>query len=78
MVINLKIDPPPEPRKPVRKTVNWVATYLREQRKDRVVWPSKLYRFDRKFSQKTLFDQANQLMDLVKKKDYIFIIIKFV
>lgn len=37
---------------------------LRQKRADRVCWPSKLYHFDRKFSQKTLFEQAEQMMDM--------------
>lgn len=62
--IDLKIDPPPELRKPVLAPVNWMATFLRSPIKDRVCWPSKIYQFDKKFSKKTMFEQAEQLMDL--------------
>lgn len=63
--IDLKIEPPPEPRRTFR-TFNWAANYLRQPRKDRVVWPSKIYNFEKKFVNKTLFEQAEQLTDLVR------------
>lgn len=65
--IKLKIDPPPEKRKPMTKEANWVAQMMRSKRTDRVKWPSKLYYFDRKFSQKSLYEQADDLMDMVSK-----------
>lgn len=76
--INLKIDPLPEPRRPVRIETNWLTKFIKSTRKERVVWPTKIYRFDVKFSEKTMYEQADQLMDLVcvqewkiKKKSYI-------
>lgn len=73
--VNLQIDPPPEPRRPPKQPVNWVAHFLRQPRKDRVVWPSKLYNFDKKFSQKTLHEQAEQLMELVKINEFPFLLL---
>lgn len=65
--VNFKIDPPPEPRRPAAGACkNWLENYIRAPRKDRVRWPSKIYCSDRKFSQKTLYEQADQLMDLVE------------
>lgn len=63
--IFLKIDPPPEKRKQQAKEVNWIAKMMSMKRADRIKWPSKLYYFERKFSQKTLYDQAEDLMDMV-------------
>lgn len=47
------------------KEVNWIAKMLNMKRTERIKWPSKLYYFDQKFSQKTLYEQAEDLMDMV-------------
>lgn len=62
--IKLYIDPPPPPRTSQKPKENWMAEYLQKPLKDRVIWPSKIYKFDKDFSKKTLFEQTDELMDL--------------
>lgn len=62
--LSLHLDPPPEPRKPpVLRPLHWLSRMRDQCKHDRICWPSKIYRFDRMFSQRSLFDQAEQMMD---------------
>lgn len=63
-VLQLHIESPPESRRPSAQTVGWLANMLRQRRSERVCWPTKLYHFDRKFSAKSLFQQAEQMTEL--------------
>lgn len=62
--IDLVIEPEPKPRKIVNEEINWLANYIRKNKKDRIKWSSKLYNFDRKLLQKPMFEQAEELIDL--------------
>lgn len=42
-----------------------MANYLRKPRNDRIMWESKLYKFERSYSGKSLPDKTEELMDLV-------------
>lgn len=61
--LDLRLDPPPEPRRPKARVMHWAPTMIGARKVDRVRWPSKIYQFDRMFSRQTLFEQAEQMMD---------------
>lgn len=59
------IKPVSNPRKSTDLQRSWMANYLRKPRNDRILWESKLYKFERSYSQKSLPDKTEELMDLV-------------
>lgn len=44
---------------------SWMANYLRKPRNDRILWESKLYKFERSYAAKSLPEKTEELMDLV-------------
>lgn len=55
----------PNPRNSSDLQRSWMANYLRKPRNDRIMWESKLYKFERSYSGKSLPDKTEELMDLV-------------
>lgn len=60
------IEPPANPRKSADVQRSWMANYLRKPKNDRIMWESKLYKFERSYGGKSLADKTEELMDLVR------------
>ncbi|KAJ6645271.1 hypothetical protein Bhyg_00475, partial [Pseudolycoriella hygida] len=52
-----------KPRKSADPKRSWMANYLRKPRNDRIMWESKLYKFERSYSGKSLSNKTEELMD---------------
>lgn len=61
--LELRLEPPPESRRTKTRPMHWLPHMLQQRRVDRVIWPTKIYQFDRMFSSMSLFDQAELMMD---------------
>lgn len=60
----LRIDPPPEPRRPKASGItHWASKMIQQPRAERVRWPSKIYKSDRKTSHLGQFQQTAERMD---------------
>ncbi|XP_075155797.1 uncharacterized protein LOC142229143 [Haematobia irritans] len=59
----LKIDKPLEHKGKAKKKHNWSSSFICKPRKRRVCWDSKIYDMDCSIWEKTLDEQAEQLMD---------------
>ncbi|XP_023305602.2 uncharacterized protein LOC111687396 [Lucilia cuprina] len=59
----LNMDKPLEHKSKTKKKRNWCSTYICKPRKERVRWDSKIYDLERSIWEKTLDEQAEQLMD---------------
>lgn len=44
---------------------NWISAFIKKQRNDRITWNSKLYHANKRFSKKSMYEQAEELMDIV-------------
>ncbi|XP_001869712.2 uncharacterized protein LOC6053666 [Culex quinquefasciatus] len=60
----MRIDPKTKPRELKLKEVNWMESFLRKTRKERIKWQTKLYKSDKKLLEKPLFEQVEELIDL--------------
>lgn len=47
------------------KKSNWLEECCRETQKDRVKWNSKLHHIKNRFSRKSMYEQAEDLIDIV-------------
>lgn len=59
------MDKPLERKTMSKQKRNWSCSYVCKQRKERVKWDSKIYDLERSIWEKTLDEQAEQLMDAV-------------
>ncbi|KAM7348590.1 uncharacterized protein ACRADG_007864 [Cochliomyia hominivorax] len=59
----LNMDKPLEHKVKTKKKRNWCSSYICKPRKERVRWDSKIYDLERSIWEKTLDEQAEQLMD---------------
>ncbi|XP_055551714.1 uncharacterized protein LOC129734035 [Wyeomyia smithii] len=60
----LKIEPKTKPRELKLREVNWMESFLKKTRKERIKWQTKLYKSDKKLLEKPLFEQVEELIDL--------------
>lgn len=51
---------------------NWIKEYIGSIRKDRVKWESKLYAADRLFKNKSMYEQVEEMMDIVSVHKIVF------
>ncbi|XP_037936128.1 uncharacterized protein LOC119670084 [Teleopsis dalmanni] len=51
-----------------KQSVNWQTTYLNQQRKDRIKWNTKIYDMEIPLLEKTLDEQAVELMDAAAER----------
>lgn len=71
------IEPLANPKPLYEEETNWIEEYIGGIRKDRVKWESKLYAADRRFSNKSIYEQVEDLMDIVSNlNDFKIVIIK--
>lgn len=71
------IEPLANPKPLYEEETNWIEEYIGGIRKDRVKWESKLYAADRHFSNKSIYEQVEDLMDIVSNlNDFKIVIIK--
>lgn len=61
----LNMDKPLEHKAKTKKKRNWCSKFICQPRKERVRWDSKIYDLERSIWEKTLDEQAEQLMDAV-------------
>lgn len=47
------------------KKSNWLEEFCRQTQKDRVKWNSKLHHTKNRFSKKSMYEQAEDLIDIV-------------
>ncbi|XP_055296833.1 uncharacterized protein LOC129565707 [Sitodiplosis mosellana] len=53
-----------EPKPLYETKTNWIYEYCGKIRKDRVIWDTKLYAASRKFKNKSMYEQVEELMDI--------------
>uniref|UniRef100_A0A1A9WCH2 Uncharacterized protein n=1 Tax=Glossina brevipalpis TaxID=37001 RepID=A0A1A9WCH2_9MUSC len=63
LTFDLVMDKPVEHKVKQKKKRNWCSTYICKPRKERVRWDSKIYELEGTVWEKTLDEQAEQLMD---------------
>lgn len=63
----LHIEEKPATRSPTVFAPNWMADYFKKPNQERYVWNTKLYASNRKFEDKSLFEQVEELTDLSAK-----------
>lgn len=66
-VMDLKLEEEPNLRKPNSFAANWMVDYFRKHNQERVIWQTKLYEKKRRFEDKPLFEQVEELTDLSAK-----------
>lgn len=49
-----------------QKKPNWLVEFCQQNRKDRVKWNSKLHHDKTRFTKKTMYEQAEDLIDIVR------------
>ncbi|XP_036318616.1 uncharacterized protein LOC118733354 [Rhagoletis pomonella] len=59
----MKLDTRPQRKAKSKKQYNWTSGYICKPRRERVKWDSKIYHLERSLAEKTLDEQAEQLMD---------------
>lgn len=69
----LNIEPPAKPRPLSSAKCNWLNDFRCKTRKDRINWNSKLHHRATRFSTKTMYEQAEELMDIVS---FLFCILR--
>lgn len=69
----LCIEPAAKPRPLASAKANWLDCFRCKTRKDRINWNSKLHHRATHFSQKTMYEQAENLMDIVSHFISLFI-----
>lgn len=57
-----------EPRMPERKinqpNINWIASYIKKVKKERIVWQTKLFKDNKEIHEKPLYEQTEELIDI--------------
>uniref|UniRef100_A0A336MQ95 CSON005336 protein n=1 Tax=Culicoides sonorensis TaxID=179676 RepID=A0A336MQ95_CULSO len=66
-VLDLKLEKETVKRKPNTFAANWMVDYFRKHNQERVIWQTKLYEKKRRFEDKPLFEQVEELTDLSAK-----------
>jgi hypothetical protein len=65
---NKEVDVNIEARIPERKLfqqdINWIADYVKKMKKERIVWPTKLFKDNKEIYEKPLFEQTEGLIDI--------------
>lgn len=67
--LKLNIEPRCDQRPLPNLKTNWLDEFRAQIRKDRIKWNSKLYQFEKQFESKTLYEQIDELMDIVSCKN---------
>lgn len=67
-----------EPKPLYETKTNWIDEYCRNIRKDRVIWDTKLYASSREFSRKSMYEQVEELMDIVSYVIEHLVLIHFI
>lgn len=47
------------------KPINWLVKFCKQNQKDRIKWDSKLHQSKTRFARKTMYEQAEDLIDIV-------------
>lgn len=55
----------PRERAMAQKPTNWLVEFCKQNQKDRVKWDSKLHQSKMRFGRKTMYEQAEDLIDIV-------------
>lgn len=66
-VVDLKLEEEAVKRKPNTFAANWMVDYFKKHNQERVIWQTKLYEKKRRFEDKPLFEQVEELTDLSAK-----------
>ncbi|XP_063706398.1 uncharacterized protein LOC134835449 [Culicoides brevitarsis] len=66
-VLSLKLEEEAAIRKPNTFSANWMVDYFKKHNQERVIWQTKLYEKKRRFEDKPLFEQVEELTDLSAK-----------
>lgn len=61
--IELKIDPKTNRCQSIEED-DWMTSFLTKRKKDRILWQSKFHKLDKRLTEKPMFEQAEQLIDL--------------
>lgn len=59
------IEPRSNPKPIFERKQNWLPEYIKQRRTDRIKWNSKLHHSENQFSRKSMYEQAEELMDIV-------------
>lgn len=59
------IEPRSNPKPIFERKQNWLPEYIKNRQKDRIKWNSKLHRAENRFSRMSMYEQAEELMNIV-------------
>lgn len=59
----------PRQRAMAKKPTNWLIEFCKQNQKDRVKWDSKLHQSKTRFGRKTMYEQAEDLIDIVSIRE---------
>lgn len=59
------VEPRLEPKPLHEVKTNWIERFCQSDLKERIIWDSKLHREAREFENKTMYEQVEELMDMV-------------
>lgn len=62
---NIYIEPRLKPKPLYETKTNWIQEFCENTRKDRIIWRSKLHANARKFANKSMYEQVEELIDIV-------------
>lgn len=63
-----KIEPRYSDRRTIKEELNWVSEYSKKIRNERIVWKTKLFKENKKFHEKSILEQTEELTDLSVKR----------
>lgn len=72
----LRFESPSNLKSPFIGKTNWLDEFCRQTQKDRVKWNSKLHHSKSRFTKKTMYEQAEDLIDIVRLIFFIFFQLK--